>query len=245
MVHDHRLPVSRTWRITRTDGRKRSANPGGRWQKLLYPCQERRPSRDTAVALPVHRDDGRMADVKIVRPRVSYADLEQAPEDGCRYEIYDGEAFVVPAPIPRHQVVQQLIAEALRRHVIAHGGFTVDSPIDIVFSEYDVLQPDVVLFTAARAHLIDLDRVIRDAPDLCVEILSPSTEATDRGRKMQMFARYGVREYWIVDPFSRTIEVNGLRGNTYALIERVGNGDLFTSQVLPDLVLRTNDVFPP
>ena len=185
-----------------------------------------------------------MAAVKIVRPRVSYADLERAPEDGRRYELYDGEVFVVPAPVPRHQVVQQLIAEALHRHVSAHGGFSVGSPIDIVFSEYDVLQPDVVLFTAERAHLVDLDRVIRDAPDLCVEILSPSTEATDRGRKMQMFARYGVREYWIVDPSARAIEVYALRENAYALTQRTGRGDVVASLVLPDLALRSDDVFP-
>jgi Uma2 family endonuclease len=60
-----------------------------------------------------------------------------------------------------------------------------------------VLQPDIVYFGPARAHLVDLDHAIRHAPDLCVEILSPSTEATDRGRKLQMFARYGVPEYWI------------------------------------------------
>jgi Uma2 family endonuclease len=113
-----------------------------------------------------------------------------------------------------------LIAEALQQYVSVHGGFSVDSPIDIVFSEYDVLQPDVVLFTAARASLVDLDRVIRDAPDLCVEILSPSTEATDRGRKMQIFARYGVPEYWIVDPSGRTIEVYAFIGSPTALIQR-------------------------
>ena len=185
-----------------------------------------------------------MAAVKIIRPRVTYTDLEQAAEDGRRYELYDGEVFVVPAPVPRHQVVQQLIAEAFRRHVSAHGGFSVDSPIDIVFSEHDVLQPDVVLFTAERAHLVDLDRVIRDSPDLCVEILSPSTEATDRGRKMQMFARYGVREYWIVDPSARTIEVYARRENAYALIQRTGQGDVVASLVLPDLALRSDDVFP-
>ena len=110
--------------------------------------------------------------MKIVRPRVSYADLEQAPEDGRRYELYDGEVFVVPAPIPRHQVVQQLIAEALHQYVSQHGGFSVPSPIDIVFSDYDVLQPDLVMFTVRRTNLVDLDRAIRDAPDLSVEILS-------------------------------------------------------------------------
>ena len=185
-----------------------------------------------------------MAAVKIVRPRVSYADLEQAQEDGRRYELYNGEVFVVPAPMPRHQVVQQLIAEALHRHISTHGGFSVSSPIDIVFSEYDVLQPDVVLFTTERANLVDLDRVIRDAPDLCVEILSPSTEATDRGRKMQMFARYGVREYWIVDSSARAIEVYALRGNAYVLTQRTGRGDVVASLVLADLALRSDDVFP-
>jgi Uma2 family endonuclease len=185
-----------------------------------------------------------MGAVETVRPRVSYADLERAPEDGRRYELYDGEVFVVPAPIPRHQVVQQLIAEALHRYVSTHGGFSVDSPIDIVFSDYDVLQPDVVLFTAARANLVDLDRAIRDAPDLCVEILSPSTEATDRGRKMQMFARYAVPEYWIVDPSARTIEVYALAESGYALIQRAASGDAVASRVLPDLVLRAGDVFP-
>jgi len=185
-----------------------------------------------------------MAPVKIVRPRVSYADLERAPEDGRRYELYDGEMFVVPAPIPRHQVVQHLIAEALRRYASMHGGFSVDSPIDIVFSEYDVLQPDLVVFTANRAHLVDLDRVIRDAPDLCVEILSPSTEATDRGRKMQLFARYLVPEYWIVDPSTRTIEVYAFAGSAYESIQRAASGDNVASRVLPDLTLRSDDVFP-
>jgi Uma2 family endonuclease len=184
-----------------------------------------------------------MAPVKIVRPRVSYADLEQAPEDGHRYELYDGEVFVVPTPLPRHQVVRQQIAKALRQHVSGHGGFLVVSPIDIVFSDYDVLQPDIVLFTAAR-NLVDLDRVIRDAPDLCVEILSPSTEATDRGRKMQMFARYAVPEYWIVDPSARTIEVYVFVGGAYAVIQHAASGDDVVSRVLPDLVLRAGDVFP-
>ena len=129
-----------------------------------------------------------MGGVERVRARVSFADLERAPEDGRRYELYDGKVYVVPAPIPRHQVVQYTAAEALRALCHEHGGFAVGSPIDIVFSEYDVLQPDVVFFRPERAHLVDLDRAIRHAPDLCVEILSPSTEATDRGRKLQMFA---------------------------------------------------------
>src|SRR4029078_13671732 len=89
--------------------------------------------------------------------------------------------------------------------------------IDIVFSDFDVLQPDLVYFSADRAHLVDLNRVIRDAPDLCVEGGSPSTAATDRGKKMQMFARYQVRKYWIVDPNAESLEIYELGADGYQL----------------------------
>jgi Uma2 family endonuclease len=159
-----------------------------------------------------------MARVKIVEPRVSYADLERAPEDGRRYELYDGEVFVVPAPLPRHQVSQILVLDLLRDYIKDHGGFAVVAPIDIVFSDYDVLQPDVVFFRRERAHVVNLDAPICHAPDLCVEVLSPSTEDADRGRKMQMFARYGVPEYWIVDPIAKVVEVYRLSDGAYSVV---------------------------
>ena len=186
-----------------------------------------------------------MARVKVVRPRISFADLERAPEDGHRYELYDGEVFVVPAPLPRHQVVQHLIADMLRDFAADHGGFAVASPIDIVFSDYDVLQPDVVFFSAARAQLVDLDRVIRDPPDLCVEVISPSTQDRDRGRKMQMFARFGVPEYWIVDPRLRRIEVYRLEREAYALLADVSGDGVIESPTLGGLAFSLSGLFPP
>ena len=181
---------------------------------------------------------------RVIRPRVSYADLERAPEDGRRYELYDGEVYVVPAPIPRHQVVQLNVAEWLHAHARAVGGFAVNSPIDIVFSDYDVLQPDVILFTPERAHLVNLDTVIRHPPDLCVEVLSPSTEATDRGRKLQMFARYGVPEYWIVDPARACIEVHRLEAGAYVLRQVAAGEDDVRSDIVQGDVLRAGTVFP-
>jgi Uma2 family endonuclease len=185
-----------------------------------------------------------MPTMKAVRPRVSYTDLVQTPEDGRRYELYDGEVFVVPAPLPRHQVVQHLIASMLAAHCARTGGFSVPSPIDIVFSEYDVLQPDVAVFGAPRRHLIDLDAPIRHAPDLCVEVLSPSTQATDRGKKMQMYARYRVPEYWIVDPPAGTIELFHLGDGGYTLMTTASGDDEVTSAALPALRFRAGDVFP-
>jgi Uma2 family endonuclease len=196
-----------------------------------------------ALASPSLGDDARMGAVEKVRPRVSFADLERAPEDGRRYELYDGEVYVVPAPIPRHQVVQYTLAEELRGICRQHGGFAIGSPIDIVFSDYDVLQPDVVYFGPARAHLVDLDHAIRHAPDLCVEILSPSTEATDRGRKLPMFARYGVPEYWIIDPVEETIEVHRLEAGGYALVQRASGDDEVSSLVVPGATLRAGRIF--
>ena len=185
-----------------------------------------------------------MARVRIVQPRVSYADLERAPEDGRRYELYDGEVFVVPAPLPRHQVVQHLIADMLRDFAANSGGFAVPSPIDIVFSEYNVLQPDVVFFRADRRHLVDLDRVIRHPPDLCVEVISPSTQETDRGRKMQMFARFDVPEYWIVDPLARRIEVYRLERSSYALLVDVSGEGVIESPSITGLVFSLAGLFP-
>ena len=185
-----------------------------------------------------------MTPVKAVRPRVSYADLERTPEDGRRYELYDGEVFVVPAPLLRHQIVQLRTAEMLDRYAVARGGVAAGAPIDIVFSDHDVLQPDVVYFSPDRAHVLSLDRVIREAPDLCVEVLSPSTAATDRGRKMQMFARYGVREYWIVDPAGESIEVYELGSGGYELTAVANGTQSISPSVAPGLTFTAGSLFP-
>jgi Uma2 family endonuclease len=162
--------------------------------------------------------------VRTAQPRLSFTDLQRMPDDGRRYELYDGEVWVVPAPIPRHQVVADNIKRLLEKYADRHRGLSFISPIDIVFSEHDVVQPDVVLFAESRRHLVDFDAAIRHAPDLVVEVLSPSTSSNDRGRKMRMFARYGVREYWIADPASACLELHALEGSSYVL-SQVGCGD--------------------
>lgn len=185
-----------------------------------------------------------MTVVRVVKPRVSYTDLTRYPEDGRRYELYDGEVFVVPSPLPIHQIVADNLSEILRAYAKRTGGISITAPLDIVFSEFDVLQPDVVFFTAARRGLIRLDQPIRHAPDLAVEVLSPSTAAADRGRKMQMFARYGVREYWIADPAARAIELYSLEDAEYALVQTASVEDIVQSPSLPGLEFSLRDIFP-
>ncbi len=179
-----------------------------------------------------------------VRLRISYSDLERAPEDGRRYELYDGEMFVVPSPLVMHQRATRELLLALSEYSKAQGGEVLVSPIDIVFTEYDVLQPDLVFFQRDRLSLISPDKPIRVPPDLTVEVLSPSTASTDRGKKMQVFCRFGVKEYWIVDPAAQTVEVYELEGDRYELRQVAGETDTLRSPTLSGFECPVVRVFP-
>ena len=153
-----------------------------------------------------------MTGMRAVHSRVSFAELERWPEDGRRYELYDGEVYEVPSPILLHQIVAGRLYATLNDHVRERGGIVVFAPLDIVLTDYDVVQPDLLLFTKEREGLLDLRKANRVAPDLAIEILSPATAANDRGRKMQLLGRHRVREYWLVEPETATIEVYALNG---------------------------------
>lgn len=158
-----------------------------------------------------------MARVEGVQRRVSFTDLQQWPDDGRRYELYDGEVWVIPAPLPRHQRVAFKVSMVLDEYERATGGLMFVSPIDIVLSEHNVVQPDIVFFKKGRRQAIDMLAAIRIPPDLAVEVLSPGTVAIDRGRKMRLLARFGLPEYWLVDPIAQTVEIYVLTGDRLTL----------------------------
>ena len=181
--------------------------------------------------------------MKAVDPRVSFAELSEWPEDGRRYELYDGEVSVVPAPAPRHQRVSINIEALLLEYERATSGLMLHSPLDIVFSDYDVVQPDVVFFRKDRRHLIDVMQPIRIPPDLAVEVLSPGTAARDRGRKMQMLARFGVPEYWIADPIAHILEIYALAASSYQLAGPYGEHQEVVSPTLAGLSFNADRIF--
>lgn len=178
-----------------------------------------------------------MAAMKAAVPRVSFADLEKWPEDGRRYELYDGEVYEVPSPFPLHQMAASRLHLLLSDYVRAHGGIVLFAPLDIVLTEYDVVQPDLLLFTHEREHLINPKKVTRVPPDLAIEILSESTAGNDRGRKMRLLARHGVREFWLVDPDAETIEVHSLIGDRFVLAGVATAESPIRSRLLPGLVV--------
>ena len=184
-----------------------------------------------------------MSAMKAVYPRVSFAELQQWPDDGRRYELHDGEVIVVPMPLPRHQRVAGHVGTVLDEYERATGGIVFKVPIDIVFSEHDVVQPDIVFFRKERRHLLDMMQSTRVPPDLAMEVLSRSTEARDRGRKMETFARFGVPEYWIVDPVANTLEIYALVGAGYRLVGAYDQGQEVSSPTLPGLSFSVRRIF--
>src|SRR5262245_10984178 len=179
-----------------------------------------------------------MAAMQAHARRVSYADLEAWPDDGRRYELYDGEVFVVPSPLPVHQIAAARLHLLLHEYFHQTGGIVLFAPLDIVLTEYDVVQPDLLVFAPRRAHLLKAKKVTREPPDLAVEILSPATTRNDRGRKMQLFARHAVKEYWLFDPEIPRLEVYGLVDHGFELAAAAESDDVAQSRLFPGLHVR-------
>lgn len=181
--------------------------------------------------------------MQALRPRMTYADLERLPEDGPRFELYDGVLSEVPAPIPRHQRVAFNAAEILKNYERETGGLMLTAPTDIVLDDYNVVQPDVVFFGRDHARTIDLYRAIRIPPELAVEVLSPTTAAIDRGKKLRLLARFGVSEYWLVDPIANTLEQLVLAGELYRVLPVMNAGDVVLSPTLLGLTFPAGRLF--
>jgi Uma2 family endonuclease len=149
---------------------------------------------------------------------------------------------VTPSPIPVHQIISVNIEYALLRHVRERGlGIVLDAPIDIRFTPENVLVPDIIFIAQDRLHIIG-PKTIDAAPDLVVEILSPGTRRRDLDIKRALYARFGVQEYWIVDPDARTLSVLALASDKFEPVPG-GEGGVIVSRVLPGLTLALKDVF--
>ena len=152
--------------------------------------------------------------------KLTYDDYLLIPDDGLRHEIIDGEHYVTPAPDLYHQKVSRRIQFQLYTQIeLRDLGEVLNAPADVQLSEVDVLQPDLLIVLAERSEIMVPSRV-RGAPDLVVEILSPSTAKRDRALKRARYEAFGVREYWIVDPRARCVEQLVLEQGHYRPVAR-------------------------
>jgi len=178
----------------------------------------------------------------------TYADLVALPVDQLRHELIDGEHVVTSSPAIPHQVIlwnlTELVAPYLRAHPV---GTALTGPVDVKLSLSTVLVPDLVYFTAERFARVVNEKHATAAPDLVVEIPSPGTRRRDKGRKRAIYDREGVREYWIVDPETRSI--TALRrpragaGLTDVTTLTADAGGTLESPLFPGLQIPVRDVF--
>ena len=176
------------------------------------------------------------------RVKLTYADYANAPDD-ARYELLDGELIMAPAPNRLHQDSLLDLGVDLKLLMRSTGmGEVFVAPFDVILSDTDVVQPDIMFVSNERAHIIT-DANIRGAPDLVVEILSPSTAERDRTFKRDLYARHGVKEYWMVDTELRRIYQLMLDADEFRLAGVFGMGDTLVSPTLNGYALNVSDVF--
>ena len=174
--------------------------------------------------------------------RLTYTDYCATPDDE-RYELLDGNLMMVPAPNMKHQQVLLTLGSKLRNFTEEHRlGKVYVAPCDVVLSDTDVVQPDVLFISRAREHILTDDNV-RGAPDLVIEILSPSTADRDLGYKHDLYGRHGVLEYWIVDPMAETVAVHRQGDGRLEAAETLGRGDTLRTALLDGLELELDDIF--
>jgi len=176
--------------------------------------------------------------------KFTYKDYKSLPESETkRYELIEGELIIVPSPNEYHQRISGRLEFILRAFVEDKNlGRVYDAPFDVVFSKEDVVQPDILFISKARSKIIT-EEGIRGAPDLVIEILSPATSERDQTYKKTLYARHGVREYWIVDPEEKTIEVMTLGKAGFESSGSYGKMDTMKSPVFPNLAINLSEVF--
>jgi Uma2 family endonuclease len=170
-------------------------------------------------------------------------DWQRLPEDSWRYEVIDGVLHMTPPPRTRHQIIQTDLSALMWAHARQHQlGQVIAAPCAVQLPNQPVpLQPDILFVQAGRTDIIG-EAQVEGAPDLVVEILSPSNWLYDRREKFTLYQEAGVTEYWIVDPDQRTVEVFVLREGVYAALGRWGMEEEARSEALSGFVIAVADL---
>jgi Uma2 family endonuclease len=173
----------------------------------------------------------------------TYQDYAAIPEDGHRYEVVRGTLYMAPAPSTEHQGSVTRFVYFLMAHVEFKGlGRVFVAPTDVELSPGDIVQPDVFVVLNIHLGYITSSRII-GAPDLAIELASPSTARHDLSRKLNAYAHAGVPEYWIANPDAHTIEVLKLEGSAFSSLGLFSGSAMLPSLVVPDLPVRVEQFF--
>ncbi len=177
----------------------------------------------------------------VTTPKLTYQDYVKLEGDE-RYELLDGELLLVGSPNENHQIASMKIGYRMYSFVEENDlGQVFHAPYDVLFTDTDVVQPDILFVSNEREH-IRTPANIQGAPDLIVEILSPSSSRRDWRDKRELYATHGVKEYWIVDPTNRIVWVMLLQAGSLVEQGAYGEGDTVTSTTLEGFSVSLNEI---
>lgn len=184
-------------------------------------------------------------------PILTIADLEAIPEDGNCYELIEGELFVSRAPSLKHQDIVLNIGYAFKKYLAQYPIGKIWPGPGVIFSNISGVIPDLVYLSNESRAEIALGERVEGAPDLIIEILSPGSENERRDRqvKRQLYSKFQVKEYWIIDPEAHTIEIfrakekTGKRKLSATPVATLRSAEKITSPLLPDFHCLVQEFF--
>ena len=176
------------------------------------------------------------------KKKCTYEDYAKLPE-GAPYQLINGELIMTPAPTPYHQKISSKLGYFLRDFVFKKDlGEVFDAPIDVYFEETETYQPDIIFISKERLNIIK-ETKIEGAPDLIIEILSPATAYYDLRKKFKIYEKHGVKEYWIVDPEEKSIEIYINEKQKFILVETKNKTGTIKSQLLKNFEIELEKIF--
>jgi Uma2 family endonuclease len=187
-----------------------------------------------------------IADAPVFTPQKWTYDEVSAIEDDLRRELFDGEIFEMPSPTLNHQDIILRLALIFSLWARQHGGKAFISPVDLYVEPRRYFIPDFLFYSAAQMASGEVERDpkrLTIAPALIVEVLSDSTAANDRVRKLHAYAEFGVANYWIVDPAQRILEAFELREGIYSVVAAHEGAEIFAPAAFPELQIALSELF--
>ena len=173
-----------------------------------------------------------------------FREMDFPENDPFIYELVDGILMKKQVPSPPHQYAVVSISYAFKSLTLEkNNGFSYVSPIDVYFDNYNNTQPDVLFILKERDFIIDPQQGIVGAPDLIVEVLSPNNAKADKITKKALYLKFGVKEYWIVDPIYKSVLIYALNNDQYDLKQELIEDGKIESLILPDLNLDIKVIF--
>ena len=183
-----------------------------------------------------------MASTATEKKKYTYEDYLKTPDD-VRYELIQGDLLMTPSPVTKHQRILRKIGFMLEQHVTQNDlGEIFLAPYDVYFDDENVVQPDILFISRERLNLIG-EKNMQGPPDLVIEILSESTAYRDLIQKKKLYARYCVKEYWIVIPEEESVGIYIIKNDIFTLHKNFGKDETLESPLLKGLKIVLRKIF--